>query len=126
MNLLEFTIETEKLLEHCPAKEFASLYIKRKLESFDKFSHWITLSKKGQEIDNYIITSNSHGIDFFKNVIKYWDDPHSYYQIMKKDGKGIPTDKIDTSIKDYTQERTGDNTDYEYNFVRLILLNKLK
>ena len=126
MNLLEYAIETEELLENCSAKEFSSIYIKRKGESFDKYSHWTTPSKKegGEDIHHYIITSNSHGIDFFKNVIKYWDDPHGYYQIMKKNGKGEPTDEIDKSITDYTLERTGDKTDYEYNFVRLLLLNK--
>ena len=120
MNLLEYAIETESLLESCSVKEFASLYVKRKMECTGAYQHWTTLSKNGEEIHHWIINSSSHGIDFFKNVIKYWDDPHSYYQIKKKNGE------IDKSVTDYTLERTGDKADYEYNFVRLLLINKNK
>jgi hypothetical protein len=90
MTLLEFAQETQKLLDASAPKEFAKLFVSKKSEYFNKFA--------GGKV-----MSSSHGIDFFKNVIKFWDDPRSYY------GKAKPKDP---------------KQDYEYQFVMLLEENK--
>lgn len=85
MNLLEYSIQTQNLLDNCNPKDYAKLFIEAKLKCYD-------LYYKG------IINSSSHGIDFFKNVIKFWDNPDSYCNNEK-------------------------NT-YEYNFVKILKQNK--
>jgi len=85
MNLLEHAIQIQNNLDNCMPKEFARLFIMAK----DEFFH---LYNKG------LINSSSHGIDYFKNIINYWDNPDSYCD----DEKNI----------------------YEYNFVKLLKQNK--
>lgn len=107
-NLYEFALYAEEVLSNpmLPASSFSRIFLEIKSECWRKFN-------KG------IVCSSSHGIDYFKNIIKFWENPYSYYQLKKPNGE------IDTTVKDYTQERKGDFTDYEYNFVRFLLLNKL-
>lgn len=85
MNLLEYAIQIQYNLDNCIPKEFAQLFIKAKTECFH-------LYQKG------LINSSSHGIDFFKNIINFWENPDSYCNDEK-------------------------NT-YEYNFVKLLKQNK--
>lgn len=94
MNLLEFAIQTQKEFDECEPKNFSKLYIKKHGEKWFPY--------------HFGIITSLHGIDFFNNVIKYWDDPHSYYTPAI-----IPTNPLTEIIGDY-----------EYNFVRLLLINK--
>ncbi|MEK6881461.1 MAG: hypothetical protein AABY22_17695 [Nanoarchaeota archaeon] len=93
MNLLEFAKETVKAMESISSKNFASYFVKRKSEYFHAYS-------------NGWVTSSSHGISFFENVIKFWDDPDSYYTPTEKNLNKIGTD------------------DYEYNFIRILKHNQ--
>ena len=88
------------------------------------FCAWRTLNKKAfikakqkcfSEYQNGYITSNSHGISFFDNVIKFWDNPDAYY---------VPKDKNDKPIDISKREMPRD--DYEYNFIRVLKFNKEK
>ena len=85
MNLLEYSLHIQKNLNDCPPKDYAKIFVNAKQEAFHKYN-------------NGIITSSSHGINFFKNIIQYWDNPESYCN----EPKNI----------------------YEYNFVKLIQNNK--
>jgi len=85
MNLLEFAKNTEHLLNTCDPKDFAKIFVSAKSESFHKYH-------------NGIIISTAHGVNFFKNVIQFWDNPESY------------CDKPDHT--------------YEYNFAKIIKQNK--
>lgn len=95
-NLLEFANRVQNELDSSN-ENFAKKFIDYKLTCFD-------LYQKG------IVTSASHGIDFFKNVIFYWDNPDQY--VVDKEDKlkkeGIK-DKLDV---------------YEHNFVKILKLNK--
>jgi hypothetical protein len=89
MNLLEFSKESVEQLNKLSGTEFAKYFIERKSICFYKYS-------------KQIVTSSSHGINFFDNIIKHWDNPESYCK--KQDKKfGI---------------------DYEYNFVEILKSNK--
>ncbi len=92
MNLLEYAQKTVLDLEKAKSDEnFASIFIEAKMKCF-KLYH------------NQIITSSSHGINFFNNIIKYWDNPDSYYTPDTKYKKIEP--------------------DYEQNFITLLNHNK--
>jgi len=95
-NLLEFANRVQNELDS--AKEnFAKKFVEYKLACFD-------LYQKG------IVTSASHGIDFFKNVISYWDNPDQY--VADKEAK-------------LKQEGIKDKLDvYEHNFVKILKANK--
>lgn len=100
MTLLEFARETSQKLNSINDSSFASAFIEAKGICFHQY-------QKG------LITSNSHGINFFDNVIKFWDNPDSYY---------IPKDKKDNPID--TTKKEIPKSDYEYNFIRILKLNK--
>ena len=102
MNLLEFAIQTVDKLSKINDSTFASQFVEAK-------SHCFHTYQKGH------VTSNSHGISFFDNVIKFWDNPDSYY--TPKDTKG---NIIDTTKKEVAKD------DYEYNFIRILKFNKEK
>lgn len=102
MNLLEFAIKTSEELTLINDNSFAVHFIKAKQTCF-------------VEYQNGFITSNSHGISFFDNVIKFWDNPDSYY---------VPKDKNDKPIDISKREMPRD--DYEYNFIRVLKFNKEK
>lgn len=91
VDLYQYAIETIERLEVLSGKEFCEQYIERKGECFYKYQ-------------NNKVTSNSHGLNFFENIIKYWDEPESYY---KKDSK-----------------QRKDIIDYEENFVLILKENK--
>lgn len=60
---------------------------------------------------NNLIISNSHGINYFDNVVKYWDNPISYIEkLTQKD------------IDNYQKQKCKD--DYEKNFVLILIQNK--
>lgn len=90
MNLYDFAIETKKELDNANSVEYSTLFVNKKIECFNKYH-------------NGLITSNSHGLEFFDNIIKYWNKPDSYYT------------KKDISSK---------NVDYEYNFILILKNNK--
>lgn len=100
MNLLEFSIKVSEELKQLSGTDFATHFIKTR-------SHCFHTYQKG------FVTSSSHGIDFYDNVIKFWDNPDAYY--VPKDKNGKP---IDTLKKEIPRD------DYEYNFVRILKLNK--
>ena len=80
--------------------DFAKIFIELRSFAFDHYH-------------NGIIISNSHALNYFDNVIKYWDDPDSYYQ---------PSN--DFKPNNYVKQKYLDN--YEYNFVLLLKNNKKK
>jgi hypothetical protein len=100
MNLLEFCKQTSQRLNGINDSSFATVYIEAKHFYFHNFS--------GRQI-----TSNSHGIEFFDNVIKFWGDPDSYYTPRDKKDKPIDPEKTPIAYDDY-----------EYNFIRILKLNK--
>ena len=100
MNLLEFSKATVEKFDSITDGTFATTFMQAKSEYYTKYA-------------NNIICSNSHGISFFENVIKFWDNPDSYYQ--PKDKKGNP---IDPAKKEIPKD------DYEYNFIRVLKFNK--
>lgn len=100
MTLLEFAIKTSEELTLINDNSFATHFIKAKQTCFNKYQNWT-------------ITSNSHGISFFDNVIKFWDNPDSYYTPLDKKEKPIDVTKIEIS-----------RDDYEYNFIRILKINK--
>ena len=57
MNLLEFSIETEENLNKLSGKEYAQYFVKRRSKCWN-------LYQKG------LVTSSSHGADFFKKYYK--------------------------------------------------------
>lgn len=85
-NLLNFAITVERQLYDCSPEEFAETFM------FFKGLYWDTYA-------NNFICSSSHGIDFFKNIISYWEIPEKY-----------------CNDKQLT---------YEYNFVLMLNSNKL-
>jgi hypothetical protein len=85
INLLEYAIKIQQDLDSCKHSEFAKLFVESKMQCFNLFH-------KG------LINSNYHGVNFFKNIIKYWNKPELYCD----DPKNI----------------------YEYNFVKLLKQNK--
>jgi hypothetical protein len=58
-----------------------------------------------------LIISNSHGINYFDNVVKYWDNPISYIENL--------TEK---ELEKYINSKKRD--DYEKNFILILLENK--
>jgi hypothetical protein len=95
-NLKEYAEKTIQILEHLKGVEYAKYFIDRKCKRFKFF---------GKQI-----TSTAHGIDFFDNIVKYWDDPDSYLKSIK--GRIIDKDAIKKG------------RDYELNFVLLLKQNK--
>ncbi len=95
ISLLDYAIETVKNMETISSVDFAKYFIKRKCESFHLYNEGL-------------ITSSSHGADFFQNIIKYWDNPDLYYTPK---GQGTLSSKIPSD-------------DYEYNFIKLLKNNK--
>ena len=100
MTLLQFAKETSEKLKLINDNSFAIHFVKAKQTCFNKYQNWY-------------ISSNSHGISFFDNIIKFWDNPDSYYTPLDK--KGNP---IDISKKEILRD------DYEYNFIRILKINK--
>lgn len=85
MNLLKFAKHIQNILDTCESKDFAKIFVEAKSESFRKYH-------------NGMIISTAHGVNFFKNVIQFWDNPELYCN---------------------KPEQT-----YEYNFVKIIKNNK--
>ena len=83
--LLEFAYEIQHKLDTCKNKEFSSIFVEAKMLCFSQYQ-------------NNLVTSSFHGINFFKNIILFWDNPESYCSDPK-------------------------NT-YEYNFYLIIKSNK--
>lgn len=86
MNLIEFVNFAKNKLENSNA--FAEDFVNLRIECYRTYQ-------------NGLIQSGSHGIEFFDNVIKYYNDPESYP--LPKDKKGA---------------------EYEINFIKFLQLNK--
>lgn len=100
MNLLEFSKITKEKLDSISDNTFAHAFIEAKI--------FYCLNYGGR-----YIASNSHGINFFDNVIKFWDNPDIYYIPKDKDDKPLDLTKKEMPL-----------SDYEYNFIRILKLNK--
>lgn len=98
VNLLKYCETSVLLLKHSPSKDFASNFINLKSASYHKFH-------------NGLVMSSSHGINYFENVIKYWDNPISYID-------GLTQKELDNYFKQKNKD------DYEKNFILLLLQNK--
>lgn len=64
-----------------------------------------------KEYHDGLIISNSHGINYFDNVLKYWDNPISYIEKL--------TEK---ELRKYINGKERD--DYEKNFILILIQNK--
>ena len=106
MNLLEFAIQYQKYLDDIKGNEFAPEFVRLRTESFRKY-HW-KLNKKGEK--EYIITI-SLGLEYFNNIIKYWDNPQNFGPVPI-----TPKTKNDTMDKD--------DIDYVENFIEMLKINK--
>lgn len=100
IGLFEFAKQTIKELEQIKDGNFADAFVKAKIFCFHNYQ-------------NGLVTSNSHGLSFFENVVKYWDDPDSYYTPLDKNNNIVPVNKRDALTQDY-----------EYNFIKILKLNK--
>ena len=100
MGLLEFAKKTIKELEQIKDGSFAAAFVEAKVFCFHNYH-------------NGLVTSNSHGLGYFENVVKYWDDPDSYYVPKDKNNNIVPMNKRDALTQDY-----------EYNFIKILKLNK--
>ncbi len=85
--MLQFAVTAQRLLSQCPISGYAELFVRLRIESFSRFH-------------SGIIVSVSHGIEYFNNVIRYWDNPESFCKKKKEE------------------------PDYEYNFVQVLINNK--
>ena len=114
MNLLEFSIQSQKYLNTLTGKEYALECIRLHEESFFKY-HWykytIKRNKKEEEITDYLVCI-SLGLEYFNTIIKYWDNPDKYLEDIKKDKE-----------KDKEKEEEADDT-YNKNFVEMLKNNK--
>jgi hypothetical protein len=91
--MINFCKKTIEELDFLTSSKFAERYILRKCEFYHKFQ-------------NELITSSYHGLDFFSNIIKYYEDPDSYRLIFQENR----TKKLQSI--------------YEENFITLIKNNK--
>lgn len=97
-NLLEYAKYCQKYLNENPNIDFAKVFVNLRSFAFNQYH-------------DGIIISNSHGLSYFDNVIKYWDNPDSYY-----------TPDKDFKLNNYIKQKYLDN--YEYNFILILKKNK--
>lgn len=98
MSLLEFAKACSALLSCTSDEKFAKEFVLLRGNAF-KYFH------------NELIISNSHGIDYFTNVINYWENPISYIEKL--------TEK---ELSLYSKKK--DKDDYEKNFILILIQNK--
>lgn len=76
-NLYQYTLDVIERLNSCPVKNYGESFVSEKFKFFEIFQR-----------EKKIIFSSSHGIDFFNNIIKYWDNPDEYKEVERdKEGK---------------------------------------
>lgn len=92
----DFAKDTVARLDRLKGEEYAKCYVDSCCQCFSIYGG--------------IITSSSHSVDFFSNIVKYWDDPDSYLNSIKN--RIIDKDAIKNG------------RDYELNFVLLLKKNK--
>lgn len=98
MNLLEYANTCGVALSKIKDTDFAPNFVALRSKAFVEFH-------------SGLIISNSHGINYFDNVIKYWDNPISYIEkLTQKD------------VDNYSKQKCKD--DYEKNFILILLENK--
>lgn len=88
INLFQFAVNAKAKLNNAEISQYASLFVQLKSECYHTYQ-------------NGLIQSGTHGIDFFSNIIKYWEQPDSY---------PLPKEKIGRI--------------YEENFITLLKQNK--
>lgn len=90
MGLLQFATSAAMELDNINnGKDFARRFVELKSCCFRTYQH-------------DLVTSNSHGLDFFHNIVKYWDHPEAYAKPPEKKS----------------------DVDYEWNFVLVLRKNK--
>lgn len=99
MDLLEFAIQTQEYLDSINNNSFAKEFVRLRCESFRNY-HWYLNNKKEKQ---YLVTI-SLGLDYFKTIIKYWNEPEKFI-----------SDQNIIIDKEY---------DYNINFVEVLNLNK--
>ncbi len=119
MNLLEFSKECNAKLRETSNYDFAKKFVELRGKVF-------------KDYHNGLIISNSHGINYFDNVVKYWDNPIDYLNgymqeefdkfCKKNNGKYTLQEYIQKDIDNYSKNKCKD--DYEKNFVLILLKNK--
>ena len=96
-NLLQYAKDAEKYLNSL-TKNYASEYVRMHSEMFNKYFYEEFLNKKGIIERNYLVCITM-GLDNFKNVIKYWDNPVQFLKDSKTDDKDFDSYYIDNFIK---------------------------
>ena len=106
MNLLEFAKQSQKYLDTLKGKEFAPEFVRLRVESFHK-CHW-KLDKKGEK--DYIVII-SLGLDYFNNIIKYWDKSNDF-------------NPVSLSLKTKNDNMSKEDINYVNNFIEVLKINK--
>ena len=100
MNLLQYANTCAVALDNVQEKEFAQNFVSMRVAAFNMFH-------------DGLIISNSHGISYFQNIARHWDNPVGYIDGL--------TEK---EIEKYAKQK--DKSDYEKNFVLVLINNKNK
>jgi len=100
MKLLDFAIQTQQRLNKIKDGQlFATFFINSLLTFYRDYTYETKIVKE-KEIKSGLVISCAHGIDIFKNIIKYYDTPDLY------------------------KETNSGNSEYEENFRKILKINK--
>lgn len=87
--MLNYVSRIRYILQNCKPSEYSGLYVKHKMEFYNLYLKYEKL-----------ITSSSHGISFFDNIIKYYDAPETYMEVERNhNGKAIGDTKYEDNFK---------------------------
>ena len=106
VSLLMFAKEVDEYLDGLTTN-YASEFVRLKTIAFFGY-HWFEVKKKNGDIEYDYLICISLGTDYFKKIIKYWDNPESFYS---------------PENPQYEPGTKGFAT-YNKNFVELLKLNK--
>jgi hypothetical protein len=98
MSLLKDAKIARSYLNVIDVKDFAKEFVLFRGNFFKKYH-------------NGLVISNSHGINYFENVVKYWNNPISYIENLSE-----------KELQKYKNGKQRD--DYEKNFILILLENK--
>lgn len=89
LTMLNYVSRTRYILQNCKPNEFSSLYVKHKSEFYNLYLR-----------DQKLITSSSHGISFFDNIMKYYENPEGYTEVERnKSGNPIGDTRYEDNFK---------------------------
>lgn len=89
LTMLNYVSRTRYILKNCKTKDYATLFVKHKSEFYNLYLK-----------EEKLITSSSHGINFFDNIMKYYDSPEDYQEVgRKQNNKPISDTKYEDNFK---------------------------